>query len=646
MQQAHRAHRAQQGSEEPLTLTEIQGMIEEEEVLAENVLHLTANETLLSPQVQGTLSSSLNTRYLLEHLDMRKDSPSRLGNLLFRGLDHINAIERSATEVCKTMFGADYAEFRCISGLHAMQTSFTALTQPGDRIMRVATKDGGHFLTELICRSLGRSSSTYVYKGIGEMDLDGTREVFERDQPSLLYIDAMNYLFPFPLRELREIVGDTPIIFDASHTFGLIAGGQFQDPLREGADILQANTHKTFFGPQKGIILGTNRAAMERIGYVLSNGLVSSQHTAATIALFVALHEAYYWGREYAAQVIDNARYLAASLHRRGVPVLAVDRGFTWNHALFVDTRPLGSGPLMLQRLLEANISANRIVAFEHVDALRLGVQEITRRGYSKADVEKIAEWFARLLLEDEDPSKVGEEVVELVRARRSIRYCGEDGNVTTPVPKKRLVTPEPVASHRSRWVDIRLTHEDVSLDPGMFREVRALGELASTFEHQTDTAGNISFLSGDQAFVTVSGAYIKDLATDDFAEMSSYENGLLHCRGTGTPSSEAYMHYLVRQQVDAACIVHNHYIPGDELEELDLVITPPKEYGSVELAEAVSEACKRNSAIYVRRHGLVFWGRSIDECRSQIERFAAKVARNDDSSAQLRSQVSHMGHL
>ena len=154
----------------------------------------------------------------------------------------------------------------------------------------------------------------------------------------------MNYLFPFPLKELKEIIGNVPLIFDASHTLGLIAGNEFQNPLVEGADILQANTHKTFFGPQKGIILSNNRRLMEKISYNLSNALVSSQHTTSSIALFISLHETLLFGKEYARKVIENAKYLAKRLHEKGLNVLCADQGFTKNHQFFIDVTELGSG--------------------------------------------------------------------------------------------------------------------------------------------------------------------------------------------------------------------------------------------------------------------------------------------------------------
>ena len=152
------------------------------------------------------LSSTLHNRYLLEHVDVRQESPSRIGHFLYRGLNYVNEIERSSREACKILFGAKYVEFRCLSGLHAMQTTIASLTKPGDKVMRVATKDdGGHFLTEQIIKLFGRYSCTYEFDDQNFLlDIDKTEEVIRKESPDLLYIDAMHYLFPFPLKELKE----------------------------------------------------------------------------------------------------------------------------------------------------------------------------------------------------------------------------------------------------------------------------------------------------------------------------------------------------------------------------------------------------------------------------------------------------------
>ncbi|MEU4683775.1 fluorothreonine transaldolase [Streptomyces xinghaiensis] len=629
----------------PLSLQTISDMVAAEEKEQSEVLHLTANETVLSPRAQQVLASPLSERYLLEHLDMRGPSPARLGNLLLRGLDRVNAIERSATEVCRRLFGSEYAEFRCLSGLHAMQTTFAALSQPGDTVMRVATKDGGHFLTELICRSFGRRSCTYVYDEDMSLDIGRTREVFLRERPSLLYVDAMNYLFPLPVAEIKEIAGDVPLVFDASHTLGLIAGGQFQNPLLEGADILQANTHKTFFGPQKGIILGRSRTLMESIGYTLSSGMVSSQHTAPTLSLFIALHEMWSEGRAYAARVVDNARFLAEQLRTRGVPVLAASRGFTANHMFFVDTRSVGTGPVVLDRLVRANVSANRVVAFNRRDTIRFGVQEVTRRGFGRPELTRVAELLAPLILGTEEPERIRPRIVELVGQHRAVHYTGEDGGgAGTPRESVRLAgrprplpgRPRPVNGTAvpepsgPRWIGVRLTPAEPGPDHAMFEQARNLGRLAGAFPHQIDSAGNVSLVDHEgRHHVTASGVYIKDLAPADFVEITGRDGWTLHCRGAGAPSAEVYLHHLLREQAGALYVVHNHCILGDDLaEDGGVLVLPPQEYGSVALAEAVAEAAGKSRMMYVRRHGLVFWATEYEECREMVERLGRGAAR------------------
>lgn len=606
-----------------LTLRQIRDLLHEEEALAENLLHLTANETLLSPFATSVLSGPLYNRYLLEHIDMREDSPSRVGNFLFRGLDRINQIERSALEVCHELFGAKYAEFRCLSGLHAMQTSMVSLTKPGEKIMRFSTKDGGHFATQHLVKLFGRETCCYAFnRKTYRLDLERTREAFNAEKPKLLYIDAMNYMFPFPLRELKEMAGDVPIVFDASHTLGLIAGGQFQNPLAEGADILQANTHKTFFGPQKGIILSNSRELMEKINYNMSLGLVSSQHTNSLVSLFIALHETLIYGKEYAAKIIDNASYFAQQLQNRGLKMLAADQGFTKNHQFFIEVTDLGPGPLIYEKLLRANIVVNRSIPFEHVDALRLGVQEVTRRGYERADFDRIADWFAAILVRREDPEAIAEQVSSLVRAKKKIFYC-EDLHAEPEGAPRGAPAVRRSDRKKPRWIDFGAERRDCDVSPEIYGSFRALGEIAGVFEEQVDSAGNLSVRSDGRIVITVTGSYIKDVGRNDLAELVELKDYLLLYKGKFLPSSESLLHYLVYQNTRSNFVAHNHYLPGDrELEMLNVLVIPPKEYASIALAESVAEACQENKIVYVQKHGLVFHDDSLAGCLDLMKRF------------------------
>lgn len=606
-----------------LSLHEIDALIREEEREDRDFIHLTSNETLMSPLASQVLASPLGNRYLLEHLDMRQDSPSRLNGFLFRGLDRVNAIERSAIQVCREMFGAEQVELRCISGLHAMQTTLVSLTEPGDVVMRFGVADGGHFATEHIIKQFGRRSTTYAFdRERLTIDLDETERVFRRDRPKLLYLDAMNYLFPFPIRELREIVGDTPILYDASHTLGLIAGGHFQNPLLEGADILQANTHKTFFGPQKGIILARNRELLERVSYSLSQGLVSSQHTASLLSLCIALHEMQQVGPAFGRQVIDNAQYLAARMAAAGLPVLArPDGAHTANHHFFLDLTGVMSASHAMERLLRAHLSVHRGIPFRNVDALRVGVQEITRRGYTHADLDRIAEWFAAIL-SGAAPEAIAPQVIALAHSRTEILFTGDTPVTAAPPAAARAVeVAAPVSS--SRWVDFQRIDQPLRIDPGLVRQIRDLGALAAAFPNQTDATGNLSACHGGEVFVTTSGCYIKHLEPTHFVRLVEYAQGVLRYAGNGIPSSESLMHFFIYQATNAGAVVHTHYLLSNrEARALEVAIIEPQEYASVELARRVADACRTSAVVYVQKHGLIFHGPDIAACRQNVESF------------------------
>lgn len=595
------------------SLQEIADLVSEEERKSDRILHLTANETVLSPQAQRVLSSSLHSRYLLEHIDMREDSPSRLGGFLFRGLNYVNLIEKSAAEVCKKLFGAKYVEFRCLSGLHAMQTTIASLTKPGDKVMRFETKDGGHFATQHVLKLIGRESCCYVVdKGTLQIDLQKTNDVFQREKPALLYMDAMNHLFPFPLSQLKEITKDVPIVYDASHTLGLIAGGQFQNPLEEGADLLQANTHKTFFGPQKAIMLTSDRRLFEKISYDLSQGLVSSQHTASSLSLFVALHEMAKYGTRYAAQVVENAQYLAHKLHEKGLKVIGKEQGFTKNHQLFIDVTDVEPGPVLLERLLRANISVNRTVPFEKIDALRLGVQEVTRRGYTKDDLEQIAVWLSSIILDKRDPVVIAPSVSELVCSRNAILYCDK----ISREQQKRISFAETENDNKSRWVDYRRVGTECSVGKELFLSLKELARLASQYRQQTDSAGNVSLRNGNEILISTSGCFLKNLGKDDLVRVISVGNNLIQYEGKGFPSSEALMHCLIYGATGSNFIVHSHCIPTDaEMILHNIKMIPPKEIASVALAKAVAEASKESRIVYIQKHGLVFHAETSAEC-------------------------------
>ncbi|MEM1742828.1 MAG: serine hydroxymethyltransferase, partial [Nitrososphaerota archaeon] len=224
-------------------------------------------------------------------------------------------------------------------------------------------------------------------------------------------------LFPHPVRELSEIVHEYGgiLAYDASHVLGLIAGKTFQDPIREGADIVYASTHKTFPGPQGAVIMTNNPEIYKILSSNTFHKLVDNIHLNRIAAYAVSLEEMLRWGEKYARKMIENAKSLGASLDKLGVPVKARDRGYTESHQIILDIPDEEARINVRNRLEEGGIIADA--------GVRFGTNEVTRRGMGKREMEKIAKLIYRLL-EGEDPAKIKKEVKILTKKFQNIKYC------------------------------------------------------------------------------------------------------------------------------------------------------------------------------------------------------------------------------
>ncbi len=204
----------------------------------------------------------------------------------------------------------------------------------------------------------------------------------------------MNYTHPFDLRKLRELIGDDVlIIYDASHTIGLMLGGEFQSPLTEGADIICANTHKTLPGPHKGLIAYKRKELGEKVNDILAGKFYSSVQTNNLIALAITLLEMKFFGKEYAQQIISNSLIISRAFESMGYTVRKNHEGeFTRNHQVHIFLDDKGDRKKLYQNLIDNNISTNFNSMSDKKIFMRLGTQEITRRGMSEKEMIDIAE--------------------------------------------------------------------------------------------------------------------------------------------------------------------------------------------------------------------------------------------------------------
>lgn len=403
-----------------------------EEWRGRRCLNLLAPEAPTSPTVRALLSAEVGTRAAEGHIGAV--------HRWFAGTRHIDEIEALCVELLKRAFRARYAEHRLTAGMVGNLAVYAALTQPGDVIMSVAQPVGGHSSNRADgpagVRSLQIVDVPFDPVEL-EVDLEQFRKLAPRVRPRLVALGLSMTLFPFPLQAMREIVAEWGgrIFFDGAHQLGLIAGGQFQDPLREGAAVLTGSAGKTFSGPQSGIMVWDDPALTGPLTHAVFPVLAATHQVNRVAALAVAAAEMLAFGEVYMAQIVRNARALGAALSRRGIPVLGAHKGYTATHQVMADVRRFGGGLDAARRLERANIITNKNLIpgdrpedWDRPSGLRMGTIEVTRLGMREAEMGTIADFMARVLVERESPEVVGQDVVAFRLGYQTLYYCFDHG--------------------------------------------------------------------------------------------------------------------------------------------------------------------------------------------------------------------------
>jgi len=206
---------------------------------------------------------------------------------------------------------------------------------------------------------------------------------------------------------------------------GLIAGGQFQDPLGDGVDIMTGSTHKTFPGPQRGIVLTNGSEIQDRLNGVLGHApvfLLSCIHDNTAAALAVALAEFQEYGEAFAKQIVRNAQSLGTSLVENGVPLFGADCGITRSHQILIKTPSFASPQAVrMQGLLEESGIISDCIP-------RLGVQELTRLGMEEAEMQQVASFVADAVLERRPPKEIRKETAALAAGFQTLHYSCQNG--------------------------------------------------------------------------------------------------------------------------------------------------------------------------------------------------------------------------
>lgn len=397
-------------------------------------INLLAPEAPTSPAVRALLASEVGTRAAEGHIGAV--------NRWFAGTKYIDEIEALCVELLKKVFRANYADHRLVASMIGNLAVYTALTEPGDVIMSIAQPFGGH--------SSNRLDGPAGVRGLKiidvpmdplelEVDLDLFRKMAPLVRPKVVALGASMTLFPFPLREMSDIVSEWGghIFFDGAHQLGLVAGGQFQDPLREGAAVMTGSAGKTFSGPQSGIIVWNDSRLTESLTHAIFPVLVATHQVNRVAALAVSTAEMLEFGNVYMAQIVKNAQALGAALERRGLDIYGANKGFTRTQQVIANVRDFGGGLTVGHLLARANIVANKNLIpgdtpqdWDTPGGLRMGTIEVTRLGMREAEMDTIADFIARVLVENQAPEDVVEDVIEFRQGYQTLYY-----NFDNPFP-------------------------------------------------------------------------------------------------------------------------------------------------------------------------------------------------------------------
>jgi len=407
----------------------------------------------------------------------------------YQATDFIRDVEDELRKEMQQYFGCTNIELRPVSGNMANEVVFKGIVKflnrdkPAGQAMRkmraVINNDlnkGGHLSAQPMGALFNfvaddpETGKENVYHfpvlkdNLYKTDTGKLADLIGSVKPELIIFGKSMFLYREPVKFVAEIIGrmnPRPIImFDMAHVLGLY--GAFQAPFSEGADVVTGSTHKTFFGPQRGVITGNMTAGtgLEKLWIEIKSrafpGSTSNHHLGTLLGLLMATYEMNQFKQDYQEQVIKNARAFARALNARGITVEGdVKEGFTETHQVLIRVRKYGLGEDIARRLEENNIITNYQAlpdddSFIESSGIRMGTQEMTRFGMKEADFEQLAEYLSECVISNKP---VKNEVKKLRQGFLTMQYC-LPAEQSLSLAAKVLSSILPGDSHLAKFAD------------------------------------------------------------------------------------------------------------------------------------------------------------------------------------------------
>lgn len=374
---------------------------ENDRIHARECFNLDPAANVMNPRAEAMMSAHLGSR----------PSLGRPGEKYETGLEAIEQIEVLTSRLVAEVFDARHAEIRVPSGAIANLYAFLATCEPGDTIIAPPPSIGGH-----VTHHAGGSAGMYRLRTVPApvdptrctVDVDALRTLAHEVRPRLITLGGSLNLLPHPVAQVREVADEVgaKVLFDAAHLCGMVAGGTWPHPLREGAHLMTFSTYKSLGGPPGGVVVTDDDELAQRLDAIAFPGLTANFDVGKTAALAVTMVDWQEHGPRYAAAMVAAARRLAEELGALGAPVFQTVDGPTRSHQLALRAEAWGGGQAAARTLRRANLLACGIglpVAPVEGDlnGLRLGTPEIVRIGLDEEDMPRLASLLVRGLTGD-----------------------------------------------------------------------------------------------------------------------------------------------------------------------------------------------------------------------------------------------------
>ncbi len=390
-------------------MSSILKLVEKHDRYRGETLNLQASENVLSPASRKALSSDMASRYsLLQEKD---------GNNAYGGTRFMEEIVTETERLAMKVFRSRYAEVRPLSGHIASEIVLMSLVEKKRNVLSISEENGGYtgYQHGYLPQILGFSNYNIPYDSEKqEILLENMNSLLESLMPRIVILGQSFFVKHYDLPGLRKLCIEHGCLlaYDASHVLGLIAGGSFQADAIENVDVLFGSTHKSFFGPQGGIILTNNEELMDSVRKNVTWRSMDNYNPSRLASLGVAMEEMEKYGKGYASSVVKNSKNLARSLHDLGLQP-KFSPWYSETHQVHVPESSLqsfGADFSGFSNILERNYI---IVDREG----RIGTSEISRLGIS--DMGEIAEMMISAL-----KGKDISEQVKNIRKEAKMHYC------------------------------------------------------------------------------------------------------------------------------------------------------------------------------------------------------------------------------